>query len=176
MDFSKKFPRVASLALALGLLLTTTPTFAAEEEKGLTSEQVEVIEAFNKVELSPVIKKDIHEDTSLKSSEITPFAVYSVTTQRGGALAWGKAIVDWTANSTQITSSSAYQDSGFIFPNIVRKGGITKQTSSAASYHIYLSKFTIGAGTVTPWGDVTVYESDTSDYIKVYKDGNAETY
>lgn len=173
MKLSRILPKFASGALALSLLFSVSPIFASGVQD-LTPDQLEVIEAANKATLSQVIKKNISGDNV--SSLAAAASPYSVKLSRGSFLAWSDAVVDWTANATQITSSSGSQDSGFVFPNTVKKGGITKQTSSAASYHIYLSKTTIGAGVVTPWGDVNVYESDFSDYIKVFKDGTATNY
>ncbi|PZT55337.1 hypothetical protein [Paenibacillus silvae] len=171
MKLSRITTKVASGALALSLLLSVSPVLASDAP-GLTANQLEVIEAANIGVLSEV--KTVNND-GVNSLAATNKA-YTVKYTRGSFLAWSDAVVDWTSNGDQITSSSGSQDAGYVFPNIVRKGGITKQSSSAASYHIYLSKTTIGAGVVSPWGDVTVYESDFSDYIKVNKDGSASNY
>ncbi|WP_199925551.1 hypothetical protein [Paenibacillus bouchesdurhonensis] len=170
----KFYKSITACALSLGLLLSTSPTFALGTEN-LTPEQLEVINSAKQVRTS-ITKKSDSLNTRISTSAVSSVSSYSFKLTRGSFLAWSDAIVDWTANSTQITSSDAHQKSGYVFPNIVRTNGITKQKSSAASYHIYLSETTIGAGVVTPWGDVTVYETDFSDYLKVYKDGSATNY
>ena len=91
--------------------------------------------------------------------------------KRGSTLMWTKDIIEWTYNGSTISSSSAYQQKGYIFPNIARVKGITKVYNSS-TIHRYRGDKTIGAGIVTPWGDVTVYETDYSDYYKVYGSGS----
>lgn len=101
-------------------------------------------------------------------------AVKTVSFKRGSALMWSKDNITWSYNSTKITNSSADQDCGFIFPNIVRCKGISKVSAySSSTKHRYKGKKTIGAGVVTPWGDVTVYESDFTDQYDVTKSGTS---
>ncbi|MFC0523444.1 hypothetical protein ACFFGV_07585 [Pontibacillus salicampi] len=95
------------------------------------------------------------------------------TLKRGSALAWSEAVVTWNYNGYGVAASDGSQDSGFIFPNIVREEGITKLGTSTYTRHEYRSETTIGAGTVTPWGDVTVYETGYTDYLNVKGDGTA---
>ncbi|SFF47153.1 hypothetical protein SAMN04487969_14628 [Paenibacillus algorifonticola] len=91
-------------------------------------------------------------------------------------MAWAKATVMWKYDLNQIWDSYGSQEKGFIFPNTVKLGGIAKQQTSVASYHIYKSDTTLGAGTVTPWGAINIYEVDFADYIKVDKLGNHTIY
>ncbi len=83
---------------------------------------------------------------------------------------WSDDCVYWEVSGGKITSSKAWQDVGYIFPNIARAKGIKKISSSTASV-TYRAKKTIGAGVVTPWGDVTVYESDYTDFLRVNANG-----
>lgn len=139
-----------------------------QSEQTLTPEQVRVLEDANKLTITEQVlpvEKGITTSAFLESKRYVA--------RRGSTLAFSEGIVDWTYNSSQITNSSAHQESGYVFPNLVNTYGISKQTSSAASYHIYLSKSMVGAGTVTPWGDVTLYKTEFADYIRVNKDGSA---
>lgn len=99
---------------------------------------------------------------------------WTYTLSRGSFLAWADAIVDWSSNGDIITNSEGHQRVGWVFPNIVKAKGITKINAlSSATRHVYLSKISIGAGVVTPWGDVNVYETDFEDYIRVNYNGTA---
>ncbi|TDT62810.1 hypothetical protein [Fonticella tunisiensis] len=91
--------------------------------------------------------------------------------KRGSVLMWTKDIIEWTYNGSTISSSYAYQQKGYIFPNIARVNGIFR-ISTTSTMHRYRGDKTIGAGIVTPWGDVTVYETDYSDYYRVYGSGS----
>lgn len=81
------------------------------------------------------------------------------TYYRGSALMWTRDNVDFSYKGSKVTSSSGYQQSGWIFPNISRNKGITRYVNTSGC-HKWRALNTIGAGVPTPWGDVTVYNSD----------------
>lgn len=83
---------------------------------------------------------------------------------------WTKDIIEWTYNAGTISSSYAYQQKGYIFPNIARVNGISR-ISATSTIHRFRGDKTIGAGVVTPWGDITLYEQYYSDYYRVYGSG-----
>lgn len=153
---------------ALALLLATTfsmsvPAQAAESSKGsLSAEQIAVIESYeNNITAKP-------GDAKMTRAAYT----YSNGLYRGSVLLWSQDNFIWTYNTTskKITGVNAWQDGGFVFPNTIRLGGITLNTSSNTS-RTYRAKKTMGAGVVTPWGDVNVYESDVVDYCQVKSNG-----
>ena len=76
---------------------------------------------------------------------------------------------------TKILNSYAWQETGYIFPNIVRAKGIVK-IYATSTVHKYRASKTIGAGTVTPWGDVNIYYWDVTDYANIYPCGYAYWY
>ncbi|MGG5255364.1 hypothetical protein ACQYAD_18215 [Neobacillus sp. SM06] len=94
-----------------------------------------------------------------------------ITFYRGSSLAWSKDFVEWYYNGSSISSSSAWQSAGWIFPNIVRTNGITKYYTST-SLRKYRGSKTISAGVPTPWGDVNLYSSDFIDYFAIKANGS----
>ncbi|GEM_PF-3245500 len=159
--------------------VTPTSSVVIEETPG-AQEQVDVFKMFDDTTFSYGEKENTSDILSAERS-FAPAAVptqYTSKFTRGSFLAWLDIIVDWTVagDGSQITSSSGHQDSGSIWPNSVETKGITKQSSSAASYHIYLSQATLTAQVQTPWGDAELASKDYSDYVRVTKEGTASTY
>lgn len=127
----------------------------------LTSEQQEVLNSF-------LNEKEQTENTKMRAS-------YRASFKRGSALMWSRDNIDFSTSSGKISSSKLWQESGFIFPNIVRvKGGTRYQTTS--TLHKWRATKTMGAGIVSPWGDVTVYNSDVTDYYGVTGKGTGIWY
>ncbi|MEK4223105.1 hypothetical protein N1I86_14290 [Bacillus sp. FSL W8-0116] len=140
---------------------------SAATSTDLTVDKAKVLEAADqgRVEVSTApSKKGEFQTMATKYSK-------RITYSRGSVLAWSKDYVEWFYNGSSISSSSGWQDSGWIFPNLVRVKGITKYYSSSP-LHKYRAKKTISAGTVTPWGDVTLYSKDYTDYISVRGNGS----
>lgn len=73
-------------------------------------------------------------------------------------------------NGSKITLSNAYQQAGWIFPNIARNKGISK-FASTTSWQKWRAKNTIGSGIVTPRKDVSVYSKDYVHEYQINKDG-----
>ncbi|HEX4058601.1 MAG TPA: hypothetical protein VHX87_09850 [Galbitalea sp.] len=86
------------------------------------------------------------------------------TWQRGGALAWVTDTFQWFWNGSAMSSSSAWQADGFVFPNTVSLGGV-KRTFANSAEHLWRATATIGAGVITPWGTVNVYSQTKTDYF-----------
>jgi hypothetical protein len=84
------------------------------------------------------------------------------TFTRGSALAWSSDTFEWYWNGAAMSSSTAYQADGYIFPNTVTLLGV-KRTLAVASEHLWHGTASIGAGVVTPWGAVNVYTTTTTD-------------
>ncbi len=162
-----------SIILTLIMVLTMGITVSAAEDSSLlnnelTSEQRAVIEAF---------ENNVVSDVDVVGGRLAKAAAtgYRGSLYRGSVLAWSEDFIEWISNGSSITSSTGWQDSGFIFPNIVREGGISKHSSSSSSV-TYRAEKTIGAGVVTPWGDVTVYNSDFTDFLKGTASGGFDTW
>lgn len=86
------------------------------------------------------------------------------TFTRGGALAWSSDTFEWYWSGSKMTSSSAFQSSGYVFPNTVTLMGV-KRTLATSSEHLWRATAAIGAGVVTPWGTVDVYSQTITDYF-----------
>jgi hypothetical protein len=92
------------------------------------------------------------------------------TFTRGSALAWSSDTFEWYWNGSSITTSSAFQGSGYVFPNTVTLQGVTR-TLAIPSQHNWRGTATIGTGVVTPWGAVDVYSSTITDYFSLTPGG-----
>lgn len=107
----------------------------------------------------------------LISTSMAQAATKRMSLYRGSALMWSKTTIDFSYASNKITNSATDQSCGWIFPNIVRKDGVTKYVYST-SHHRLTSKYIYGAGVPTPWGDVKVYESVMKDIGHIYGSGS----
>ena len=86
------------------------------------------------------------------------------TFTRGSALAWSSDTFEWYWSGSKMTSSTAWQADGYIFPNTVTLKGV-KRTLASSSQHLWRGTAAIGAGVVTPWGTVDVYSQTITDYF-----------
>lgn len=86
------------------------------------------------------------------------------TFTRGGALAWSSDTFEWYWTGSKLTSSTAWQADGYIFPNTVTLMGV-KRTLDTSAQHLWRGTAAIGAGIVTPWGSVNVYSTTMTDYF-----------
>jgi hypothetical protein len=92
------------------------------------------------------------------------------TFTRGSALAWASDTFEWYWSGGSITSSTGWQADGYIFPNTVTLQGVTR-TLAIASQHNWRGTATIGAGVITPWGSVDVYQTAVTDYFSLTPGG-----
>lgn len=83
------------------------------------------------------------------------------TLHRGNVMMWAEDTLKFQYSSCKkkIYSSSLSQRAGYVFPNIAKAEG-TSRYYRAKAKHKWHGRYTIGAGVVTPWGDVTVYSVD----------------
>jgi hypothetical protein len=95
---------------------------------------------------------------------VTPAALAGKrqTFTRGSSLAWSSDTFEWYWNGAAMSSSTAYQADGYVFPNTVSLLGV-KRTLAVASEHLWHGTASIGAGVVTPWGAVNVYTTTITD-------------
>jgi hypothetical protein len=92
------------------------------------------------------------------------------TFTRGGALAWSSDTFEWYWSGSSMSSSTAWQGDGYVFPNTVTLLGV-KRTLAVAGQHNWRGTAAIGAGVVTPWGSVDVYSQTITDYFVLYPGG-----
>ncbi|WP_213814255.1 hypothetical protein [Glaciihabitans sp. dw_435] len=159
----------AGLALALGAL---QPATAAEPDPG---------------GVPPAAQAWLQQETSLtvplvdKTQPLSPDATIRKVPRPGGArlthyrgsfLMWTENDLEWYWSATKITSSTGWQQVGYIFPNTARKGGI-QRTYKGVTQHNWRGTNYAGAGIVTPWGDVNVYQAAKTDYYALKRGGGA---
>lgn len=163
------------LVMLSGTVMAPLSSQAAENE---TQECGKTIVASKNVEAPPTEIQDLITNfTEQKEQNIDQKmrAGRTVTFKRGSALMWSKDIISFNYSGGRVTSSSGRQEAGWIFPNIVRKNGITRYSTSSST-HKWRGEKTIGAGVVSPWGDVTIYNYDFTDYYGVHGNGSSSWY
>jgi hypothetical protein len=103
---------------------------------------------------------------------VTPAAVVGkrTTFTRGSSLAWASDTFEWYWSGASLTSSTGWQADGYIFPNTVSLQGVAR-TLAIPSQHNWRATATIGAGVVTPWGSVNVYQTAVTDYFALTPGG-----
>ncbi|MEC0275315.1 hypothetical protein [Peribacillus frigoritolerans] len=140
---------------ALALTIFTSPASAATYEQ---------LSDYQKADIN-LLEEGMEIMASTSSSKSKRFTV-----KRGGALAWSKNVVEWNYTGSKVSSSSAWQSRGYVFPNKVSLNGI-KRTETMSSYHKYRGTTTLSHGIPTPWGDIDFYSRTYVDIMKVNKDG-----
>jgi hypothetical protein len=165
--------KTAILALSIGALLAPMQTASADSlspdqlknRTDLSAEQRAAIDSFvsgGRVSVAPA--KQSANTTALASSS------RRASYYRGSFLMWTRDNVDFGYNWSTVTWTSAFQQAGSVFPNVARNKGITKYYDTARNDRFRAAN-TIGAGIVTPWGDVTVYTSDFIHRLSVNYNG-----
>jgi hypothetical protein len=165
----KKFISLIAV-LAISFSFTVAAYAAGPEKADLTPEQQAVINSYeNNIAVS------VDNVVLAARSGVSATAAYRGSLYRGSVLMWTKDWIEWATSGSTVTSSTAWQEAGYIFPNIARATGITKHSTTSSSVTYRASK-TIGAGVVTPWGDVTVYEQDFTDFLRGNANGTMDTW
>jgi len=156
----------AVFAAAAALSILSASPVSASEDPGLSEEQRATIAELN----TPASISGEATATAGKYVSSKRISLY-----RGSALMWARDNVEWFYTSTAVTSSSAWQERGQIFPNISRARGISRTYATSAE-HRWRGNYTIGAGVPTPWGDVVAYTSDYSTTMIVRRGGGYSGY
>jgi hypothetical protein len=147
---------VAAAALMVPAQSASADTLVDDLSKvsGLSAEQKAAIDAYAK-------DGALTRSTAAKNTAQMAAGSRRATYYRGSFLMWTRDNVDFGYNWSSVTWSSPFQQAGSVFPNVARNRGITKYYNTTRNDRFRAAN-TIGAGIVTPWGDVTVY---TQDYI-----------
>ena len=93
-----------------------------------------------------------------------------ITEYRGTVLLWTENSLEWYWTAKKITKSKGWQTDGYVFPNTAALGGI-KKTYSTASLQNWRAIESIGAGVVSPWGNINIYKADYTDYFTIHLGG-----
>lgn len=170
--------------VTLGLLVPSSGMASAEETtkvdklskvQGLTAEQKAAVLSFEKggsvnVSAARGGKTKSVSSSSSRYSSSSQSASRRASYYRGSALMWTRDNVDFGYDWRSVTWTSAYQQAGWIWPNIARNRGITRYLNTTRNDR-FRAKNTIGAGVPTPWGDVKVYSSDFTHRLSVNHNG-----
>ncbi|HEX4443058.1 MAG TPA: hypothetical protein VHZ81_05765 [Galbitalea sp.] len=152
---------VIGLALAAGL---ATPAFADPAPDPAPDPTPQALTDYSNV-TSTGTPDDVTPTTN-GSHLATPATVIGKrqTFTRGGTLAWSSDTFEWYWSGSTMTSSTAFQQDGYVFPNTVTLLGV-KRTLASSSQHLWRGTASIGAGVITPWGTVNVYSQTITDYF-----------
>ncbi|WP_088011281.1 hypothetical protein [Gottfriedia acidiceleris] len=166
-----KFALVIAFSYLLVLVTVPNSGFAEEKQEVATVSKLDPTteEQLQDFENNKVIIRD-NDDTSLNPLTRATTGKRTVMYKRGGTFAWSKDYINFTFNGSKVTSSSGWQEVGWVFPNLVKAKGM-KVYYKSASVHEWKGKKTISIGSVSPWGDVSLFSKDVTDYYAVYKDG-----
>lgn len=93
-----------------------------------------------------------------------------VVDKRGSWALWTQNALEWYWTSRSITSSTAWQSHGYVFPNTASNGGITR-TYKGGYTHNWRGTSIVGSGVVTPWGDVNVFSTSRTLYYALHRGG-----
>jgi len=161
------------IGLATGLALvagTAAPASAAETPPGDPPAALTewVSPALRTVSVGKLATPAVTTPSVIRTSPIT--GGRRLTDKRGSFLMWTQNNFEWWWTSKKMSSSKAWQTKGFVFPNIAKNAGI-KRTAKFATRHIWRASNTVGAGVVTPWGDVTVYSTTITDHYTLKRGG-----
>jgi hypothetical protein len=120
--------------------------------------------------IAPTLTPAGDDDTTQSVKAVSETDGERVSEYRGSALLWTENFLEWYWTEKKITQSKGWQEDGYIFPNTAAIDGISK-TYSSDSRQNWRATETIGAGVVTPWGSVDVYQTDYTDYFTLHIGG-----
>lgn len=155
------------------LVITPTLNVYAEENTKLVNSQFDVDVAQAIAEIDSVGIEKVAEERSLKNPLLRKVATYRNKTysyKRGGFAAWCKDYISYRYNGNIVSENSKWQESGYLFPNMVRKKGIANY-ANGRGYKDYRGTKTYKVGMPSPWGDVSLAQFDRSDYYRVKANG-----
>ncbi|PZG33982.1 lacticin RM [Listeria ivanovii] len=157
--------------LSLSLLLATPNVVKANEldnSGGISAE--EAISQIDTVGVEENIETDRAMGVNLLRAAAYKNKTYSY--KRGGVAAWCKDYISFKYNGSTVKENSKWQEAGYIFPNIIRKKGITNY-QNGSGYKDYRGAKTYKIGVPSPWGDATITEQSRSDYYRLKSNGSA---
>lgn len=148
---------------------TTTTDLSNQDPgaiEGLTAEQVETLRSVTESAEAVSVEAAPRE----KGKTALATGQRRATYYRGSFLMWTRDNVDFGYDWSRVRWTSPYQQAGYVFPNIARNKGISKYYDTYRNDR-FRAVNSIGAGTVTPWGDVKVYSADYVHRLSVYYNG-----
>jgi hypothetical protein len=170
--------KLTTTAAALALvLLTGAPATAATSTTDITSVDPATVEGLTAEQVDTL--RSVTEDAAAVEVAAAPKATGKTalatgqrraTYYRGSFLMWTRDNVDFGYDWTRVRWTSPYQQAGWVFPNIARNKGISKYYDTTRNDR-FRAVNTIGAGTITPWGDVKLYSSTYTHRLSVHYNG-----
>ncbi|EUJ42626.1 hypothetical protein [Paenilisteria rocourtiae] len=172
---NKQKMKVIMLVALCSIMMAETPTLGvqARESVGTMNSKFEMDAARAIAEIDDIGIEEIAEASELKSPLIRKAATYRnkiYSYKRGGFAAWCKDYISYRYNGNNVAENSKWQESGYIFPNMIRKKGISNY-ANGKGYKDYRGIKTYKVGTPSPWGDVSLAQFDRSDYYRVKSNG-----
>ncbi|MBC1631677.1 lacticin RM [Listeria welshimeri] len=157
--------------LCLSLLLVTPSFVKASDDVGQVNVSPEqAIAQIDSVGVEEVIESS--DDSGVRLLKAAAYKNKTYSYKRGGAVAWCKDYISFKYNGSTVKENSKWQESGFVFPNIVRKNGISNY-QNGSGYKDYRGSKIYKIGAPTPWGDAKITEQARSDYYRLKSSGSA---
>ncbi|EUJ35934.1 putative lacticin RM [Listeria weihenstephanensis FSL R9-0317] len=142
---------------------------AVTEVEQLNVDASQAISEIDNVGVEEVTDDNVQATPSLLRASAFKNKTYSY--KRGGFAAYCKDFINYRYNGTTVAENSKWQEAQYIFPNIIRKAGITNY-ANGTGYKDYRGTKTYKIGSPSPWGDVSFAEFDRSDYYRVKSNGS----
>ncbi|EAC8844344.1 lacticin RM [Listeria monocytogenes] len=157
--------------LSLSLLLVT-PNFvkASDDVADVDVSPEQAISQIDSVGVEEVIESS--DDSGVRLLKAAAYKNKTYSYKRGGVAAWCKDYISFKYNGSTVKENSKWQEAGFIFPNIIRKKGITNY-QNGSGYKDYRGAKVYRVGVPSPWGDATLTEQSRSDYYRLKSNGSA---
>jgi len=156
---------IAALTIAASLLLPTG-AHASTDHPGvddLTTQQQEAIQAWE----AGASNTGTVSQPSVSKFAAAASGTSSMKLYRGSWVMWAEERVNFAwASGGKVTWSEAYQASGQVAPNWVKRNG-TKKIYTSSTRHDWRGGYSVGASVPTPWGGVNVYSASSSAFSRV---------
>lgn len=170
--FFRRYAAVSAAALLIALPAQAAKAAPADEPVSgpdLTEEQRNAVEGFLD---DPATQSEPAKPKSGFSTAATERAVR----WRGTPLLYVEDSVTFGYNWWKVTwTDGGSQSSRNVFPNTVKNWGINRYYHTTTQ-HRFRGSHTVGAGTVTPWGDVNIYSWSVINRLKIHHNGAWKTW
>ncbi len=160
---------LVGLTLSAALLISPATGYAnAIEHSEYTNSGVVESEIINSLSLDRSVNKTGNQVGIMAASAVQR---KTIEQYQGSFLMYAYSKLEWKYDGTKIVWDYPTQEVGWVFPNNITKDGIVTVESSS-SHKRYDYKYTAGAGVVSPWGNVNVYNLPAVHTFNFYGTGS----
>ncbi|EUJ44596.1 hypothetical protein [Listeria riparia] len=181
---SKKKVRMLAVAMSCSFAFTVASpalnVYAEESLEDVTSsvetnqfdvDASQAISEIDSVGVEKVVSEDAPSTSNIRLLKAAAYKNKTYSYKRGGFAAWCRDNISYRYNGTTVAENSKWQETGYLFPNIISKKGI-KLIATGTGYRDYRGTKTYKIGTPSPWGDVAFSAFDKTDQYRVKSNGS----